>query len=100
MYAEMLTQRLKEDPDSRQLAEHIRDGAAGMRRLVRELLAYARLERRAIQPQPVSLGEAAREALLSLAGPIADAAADVHVEALPMGMGDTARLVQQFVKPA
>ena len=94
MYAEMLTQRLKDDPDSRQLAEHIRDGAAGMRRLVRELLAYARLERRAIEPEPVELGSAVREALVSLAGPIADARADVHVEPLPTVMGDTARLVQ------
>ena len=94
MYAEMLTQRLKDDPDSRQLAEHIRDGAAGMRRLVRELLAYARLERRAIQPEPVSLDDAVREAIDSLAGPIADAEADVQVEPLPMVMGDAARLVQ------
>jgi signal transduction histidine kinase len=94
MYAEMLTQRLHDDADARQLAENIRDGAAGMRRLVRELLAYARLERRAIEPEPVELGEAVREALENLAGPIADADADVRVEPLPTVMGDPARLVQ------
>jgi signal transduction histidine kinase len=94
MYAEMLTQRLADDPEARQLAENIRDGAAGMRRLVRELLAYARLERRAIEPEPVQLGELVSEALESLAGPIADADAEVQVEPLPAVMGDPARLVQ------
>jgi light-regulated signal transduction histidine kinase (bacteriophytochrome) len=94
MYAEMLTQRLQADPESRQLAENIRDGAAGMRRLVRELLAYARLERRAIEPEPVALDDAVREALDNLAGPIADADAEVRVERLPIVMGDVARIVQ------
>jgi signal transduction histidine kinase len=94
MYAEMLTQRLKDDPESRQLAENIRDGAAGMRRLVRELLAYARLERRAIEPEPVQLGTVVREVLETLAGPITDADADVQVEPLPTVMGDPARLLQ------
>jgi signal transduction histidine kinase len=94
MYAEMLCQRLEKDPEARQLAANIRDGAAGMRRLVRELLAYARLERRAIEPEPVALDRLVREALDSLAGPIADAEADVRVEPLPVVMGDPARLIQ------
>ena len=93
MYAEMLAQRT-EDPDNRQLAEHIRDGAAGMRRLVRELLAYARLGRRPTHAQPVPLQEALREALDGLAGPISDAGAQVDVGDLPVVQGDPARLAQ------
>jgi signal transduction histidine kinase len=94
MYSEMLTQRLRHDPDARQLAENIRDGAAGMRKLVRELLAYARLDRRAAEPEPVALDDALREAVDSLAGPIQDAGAEIEAEPLPVVMGDPPRLVQ------
>jgi signal transduction histidine kinase len=93
MYAEMLAQRTA-DPDDRQLAEHIRDGAAGMRRLVRELLAYARLGRRPARTDPIALQEALREALDGLAGPISDAGADIEVGDLPVVRGDGARLAQ------
>jgi light-regulated signal transduction histidine kinase (bacteriophytochrome) len=94
MYSEMLAQRLRDDPDARQLAENIRDGAAGMRKLVRELLAYARLERRQAEPEPVRLDDALREALDNLAGPIVDARAEVEAEPLPVVLGDPPRLVQ------
>jgi signal transduction histidine kinase len=94
MYAELLTQRVK-DPDARELATHIRDGAASMRRLVRELLAYARLERHAGRRERVPLEEAFGEARDNLAGPIADAGAEIVVEGdLPTVTGDPARLTQ------
>ena len=94
MYAEILAQRLADEPETRQLAEHIRDGAAGMRRLVRELLAYARLERKPVRPQPVALDAVLQEALDRLAGPIRDAGAHVDAEPLPVVLGDEARLAQ------
>jgi len=93
MYAELLTQRV-EDPEARELAMHIRDGAAGMRRLVRELLAYARLDRSAGRRERVALADCVQEALENLAGPIADAGADVTVGELPTVTGDPARLTQ------
>lgn len=94
MYAELLTQRVK-DPDARELATHIRDGAASMRRLVRELLAYARLERHAGRRERVPLDEAFAEARDNLAGPIRDAGAGITVEGeLPVVTGDPARLTQ------
>jgi signal transduction histidine kinase len=93
MYAELLTQRVH-DPDTRELAVHIRDGAASMRRLVRELLAYARLERHAGRRERVPLDECAQEAMDNLAGPIADAHAQITVEELPVVVGDPARLTQ------
>jgi signal transduction histidine kinase len=94
MYAELLTQRVQ-DPDARELAAHIRDGAASMRRLVRELLAYARLERHAGRRERVPLEEAYGEARDNLAGPIRDAGAEITVEGdLPAVTGDPARLTQ------
>ena len=93
MYAELLAQRV-EDPEARELAVHIRDGAAGMRRLVRELLAYARLDRSAGRRERVELGDSLQEALDNLAGPIADANAEIISEPLPEVMGDPARLTQ------
>jgi signal transduction histidine kinase len=93
MYAELLTQRV-EDPEARELATHIRDGAAGMRRLVRELLAYARLERHPGRREVIPLEESVQEALDNLAGPIADAGADVTVGPMPIVLGDPARLTQ------
>jgi light-regulated signal transduction histidine kinase (bacteriophytochrome) len=93
MYAELLTQRVK-DPDARELAAHIRDGAASMRRLVRELLAYARLERHAGRRERVALEDAVQEARENLAGPIADANAEIVVGDLPIVTGDPARLTQ------
>ena len=94
MYAEMLAQRLHGEPEARQLAENIREGAAGMRRLVRELLLYARLERRAAEQEPVALSDTVQEALDNLAGPIRGAGAEIDVGELPVVMGDPARLVQ------
>ncbi|MEA2293946.1 MAG: hypothetical protein QOE86_1585 [Solirubrobacteraceae bacterium] len=94
MYAELLTQRVS-DPDARELAAHIRDGAASMRRLVRELLAYARLERHAGRRERVPLEESFGEARDNLAGPIADARADIVLAGdLPVVTGDPARLTQ------
>jgi signal transduction histidine kinase len=65
-----------------------------MRRLVRELLAYARLERTPGRREPVELAQVVHEALENLAGPIAAASAEVSVGDLPVVMGDANRLVQ------
>ncbi len=94
MYAGLLAQRLADDDEARVLAEHIRDGAAGMRRLVRELLAYARLERHAGRQERVDLDGVLREALAGLAGPLRDAQAEVAASRLPCVLGDAARLRQ------
>jgi signal transduction histidine kinase len=93
MYAELLAGRVHDD-EARDLATHIRDGAAAMRRLVRELLAYARLERSPGRREPVELAQVVQEALENLAGPVAAASAEVSVGDFPVVMGDANRLVQ------
>lgn len=70
MYAGLLARKLQDDDEARALAEHIRTGSEGMRRLVRELLAYARLDRHAGTQEPVDLDELVHETLDVLAGPV------------------------------
>jgi signal transduction histidine kinase len=92
MYAGLLAQRL--DGEDRKLAEHIRDGTAGMRRLVRDLLGYARLERLPGRQDRVKLDDVLHRALDSLAGPVQDAGAQITADPLPAVTGDADRLQQ------
>ena len=95
MYAGLLARKLEADDEARTLAENIRKGSEGMRRLVRELLAYARLDRHAGTQEPVDLEVLLRETLEVLAGPLVDAQAEVVAAAeLPTVLGDPARLRQ------
>jgi signal transduction histidine kinase len=95
MYAGLLAQRV--EGEDRKLAEHIRDGTATMRRLVRDLLGYARLERVPGRQDRVELDTVVQRALDSLAGPLQDAGAQVSVDPLPAVTGDADRL-QQLVQ--
>jgi signal transduction histidine kinase len=94
MYAGLLERKLDDDPESRALATHIREGSERMRGLVRDLLAYARLDREAVKPEAVDLDVTIREALDALAGQLRDHAAEVVVEPLPTVSGDAGRLRQ------
>jgi signal transduction histidine kinase len=95
MYADLLARRSADDPEGRELAEAIRDGSARMRALVRDLLAYSRLDRRPGRQEPVSLEGTVREAREALAGPLRSAGAEVVVAGpLPIVTGDPARLAQ------
>lgn len=92
MYAGLLTQRL--EGKDRLLAEHIRDNTTDMRRLVRDLLGYARLDRQPGRSDPVELDAVLQHALDSLAGPLQDAGASVRAAPLPGVIGDADRLQQ------
>ncbi len=94
MYADLLVARHGTDEDAKLLASRIRESASGMRRLVRELLAYARLERDAGAREPVPLADAVRDALDNLAGPIAQAGARIEPGPMPVVRGDASRLTQ------
>ncbi len=94
MYADLLVARHGSEPNARLLAERIRDSASGMRRLVRELLEYARLERDPGSATTVELADAVQDVLADLAGPIKAAGARVEVGRLPAVCGDPARITQ------
>ncbi len=63
MYAGLLERKLADDAEARALAAHIRTGAERMRDLVRDLLAYARLDREELRPEPVDLDALLAETL-------------------------------------
>ena len=94
MYAGLLERRLSGDPDAIKLATHIREGAERMRDLVRDLLAYARLDSEALRHEPVDLDLLLRETLEALAGPLRDRGAEISAQPLPTVSGDPGRLRQ------
>jgi light-regulated signal transduction histidine kinase (bacteriophytochrome) len=96
--AQLLERRLgaQADDTTRELVGHIVDGAARMRSLITELLAYSRASSRGLSEGELALAEAVERARIALAASIADARADVVVSALPTVVGDAAQLTQLF----
>lgn len=95
MFSSALEERMAERGDrDTELAGHIRAAASHLRGLVRDLLAYAKLERRPMHPRPVDLGAVLRQALDNLAGPIETAGAEIVTGPMPMVTGDRTRLCQ------
>jgi signal transduction histidine kinase len=94
MYAGLLEGKLAHDPEAQALAAHIRTGSERMRGLVRDLLAYARLDREETTFEAVDLDVTFRETLDALAGPLRDRAAEVVAQSLPTVSGDPGRLRQ------
>jgi light-regulated signal transduction histidine kinase (bacteriophytochrome) len=96
MFADSLGNRLtkRDDLDDAKLARHISTAAADLRTLVRDLLAYSKLGRRALELRPVELDEVVRKALDILAAPIETARAEIVTEPLPVVNGDAGRLCQ------
>lgn len=62
-FSTLLVRKLKEslDPDSLRQLEIIRTSAQLMGRLISDVLAFSRLGREAMRPQPVALGDIARQ---------------------------------------
>jgi signal transduction histidine kinase len=94
MYAGLLEGKLSGDADAQALAMHIRTGSERMRGLVRDLLAYARLDREEGKQEAVDLDVTFRETLDALAGPLRDRGAEVVAQSLPTVCGDPGRLRQ------
>jgi PAS domain S-box-containing protein len=86
------------DPEAREVVSVVVGGAARMSALISGLLAYSRVGQSGPRA-PVSLEEAAREALANLAGAIAESAAQVTLDALdalPEVLADRREVVQVF----
>ena len=84
------------DADSREFMHFAKDGAIRMDALILDLLEYSRVGRDAVHA-PVALDAVLEEARLNLAAAIADAAAEVGIDAgLPTISGDRHELVRLF----
>ncbi len=74
--------------------EFVVDGVARMQQLIVDLLAFSRLESRALKREPVELDRVVKQAMLLLKDAIAGREDKFVVGALPTLTGDTAMLLQ------
>ena len=85
------------DPEGEHSLDYLVDAAGRMRRLIEDLLAYARTSSREMERAPIDLSAMTAEVLEALDLPIEECEADVQVGDLPTVEGDPAlmRLLMQ-----
>lgn len=97
-YVQLLERRYGEmlDDEGKQFIGFAVEGAARMRMLINDLLAFSRIGTRGKSLVPVDAAVPVRNALKNLALVIAETGAEVQVEELPRVMGDKGQLAQVF----
>lgn len=97
-YTELLARRYRGrlDADADEFIGFAVDGAKRMQRLINDLLAYSRLDRRGAEMTPVCAAQAAAESLAALQAAIAESGATVEVGPLPSVRADPGQLAQLF----
>jgi PAS domain S-box-containing protein len=85
-FSELLTKSLGDrlTQDDREYLEFIVDAAGRMQRLIRDLLAYARVDSKATRPEPTPLGRPLSDALANLRVAIDESGARVEIEPDPL----------------
>ena len=98
IYTQLLIRRyVGDDPQARQFAEMIRQGAARMEALIHDLLMYSRIVQRDSLPvDTANLSDSFAEALSVLRSRIEEKNASVTVANLPSVRGDTLQLSHVF----
>ena len=97
-YAQLLGRRYgdKLGTDAREFMGYIVDGAARMKQLIEDLLAYSRVGTRNKDFKPVELEKALSRAVANLKAAIDEAAASVTCDPLPTLPADPMQLAQVF----
>lgn len=97
-YTQLLERRYgdKLDSDAREFMGFIVDGAARMKQLIEDLLAYSRVGTRGKELRPVSVQAALDRALVNLRAAIEASGAEITHDALPEVSGDDTQLTQLF----
>lgn len=97
-YTQLLARRYGDrfDADAQEFMGYVVDGAARMKQLIEDLLAYSRVGTRAREMQPVALEAPLRRAIGNLRAAIQEAGASVTFDALPTVRGDEMQLAQLF----
>jgi PAS domain S-box-containing protein len=97
-YTQLLGRRYagKLDADAAEFMGYIVDGAARMKQLIEDLLAYSRVGMRAKELRPVELSAVLRRALANLKVALEEAGASVTHDALPPVPADEVQLAQVF----
>jgi PAS domain S-box-containing protein len=97
-YTQLLVRRYgdKLDGDSREFMGYIVDGAARMKQLIEDLLAYSRVGTKGKEFREVAVEEALRRAVSNLRAAIQETGAAVTWDALPTVAADDTQLAQLF----
>jgi light-regulated signal transduction histidine kinase (bacteriophytochrome) len=97
-YTQLLVRRYGEkfDGDSREFMGYIVDGAARMKQLIEDLLAYSRVGTRGKDFREVPVEEALQRAVANLRAAIQETSAAVTWDALPTVLADDTQLTQLF----
>jgi len=97
-YTQLLGRRYagKLDADAAEFMGYIVDGAARMKQLIEDLLAYSRVGMRAKELKPVELSAALRRALANLKVAMDEAGGSVTHDPLPSLPADEVQLAQVF----
>jgi PAS domain S-box-containing protein len=97
-YTQLLLRRYSRlfDDDAREFMSYIVDGAARMKQLIEDLLAYSRVGTRGRDPEPTDAQAALDQALANLRAAIEASGAAVTHDPLPTVRADGSQLVQLF----
>jgi PAS domain S-box-containing protein len=97
-YTQLLARRYgdKLDGDAREFMAYVVDGAARMKQLIEDLLAYSRVGTRGREFKPVSVEAPLRRAIMNLKSAIDEAGASVSFDAMPTLEADEMQLAQLF----
>jgi PAS domain S-box-containing protein len=97
-YTQLLLRRFGErfDGDSKEFMGYIVDGAARMKQLIEDLLAYSRVGTKGKEFREVAVEDSLRRAVSNLRAAIEEAGAAVTWDALPTVLADDTQLTQLF----
>lgn len=97
-YTQLLGRRYGErfDPDAKEFMAYIVDGAARMKQLIEDLLAYSRVGTKGRDFRPVEVERALRRAITNLKAAIDESGAAVTHDPLPTVYADEMQLAQLF----
>ena len=97
-YTQLLLRRYGDrlDGDAREFTAYIVDGAARMKQLIEDLLAYSRVGTKGKEFKPVPVESALRRAIVNLRAAIDESGAAVTYDALPVVEADDTQLAQLF----
>jgi len=97
-YTQLVMRRYNDklDKDAREFMNYVVDGAARMKQLLEDLLAYSRVGTRGKEFAPLEMEAVVRRAVTNLRAAIEEASATVTWEALPRLEGDDLQLSQLF----
>jgi PAS domain S-box-containing protein len=97
-YTQLVLRRYGErlDGDAKEFMAYVVDGAARMKQLIEDLLAYSRVGTRGKEFKPVPVETAVRRAINNLRTAIEESGASITYDALPTVEADDVQLAQLF----